>query len=248
MEQARKIQIPTSQVLFLGKYESFHYMAETYILGINGLDSNFSDEIWFQVGRLAKKFHSIPVSGFGLELSDEHRGIFRNPFQATLEEQVFYNSSCLKKDDILISLGAYEENNIPIIRSIFDYIIQSNYRIGLNHGDLSRKNTIIDNDMRVSLIDYGCAIAHIVPFYDFAYILGETVKGREPDISMLKHFANGYGISLKIIDDMKKDIFAVMLLTIFDKVRWCFAHNDKDAGYYAQFANKVLKETTQYFG
>lgn len=247
MEQAVKLGIPTPQVLHIGKSESLSFMVETYIDGTNGLDSDNPEEVWFYIGEYARKLHSLPISGFGSELADEHDGVFASHFSPTLTQQVDYNIEQLTADDYLLSLGVYNESNLIDIYKIFDYIKQCNYKIGFNHGDLSRKNTLISKNNIVTLLDYGCAIAHAVPFYDFTYIFGETVKGREPSDSMIQSFIDGYGITRGELNSMKKDIYSVMLLNAFDKVRWAFDHHDAETEYYASFANKVLVKALIFF-
>ncbi|NLV33985.1 MAG: hypothetical protein GXY21_05545 [Clostridiaceae bacterium] len=105
------------------------------------------------------------------------------------------------------------------------------------------KNTLVSKNNIVPLIDYGCAVAHAVPFYDFTYIFGETVKGREPSDSMTQCYIDGYGITRGELNSMKKDIYSVMLLSAFNKVRWAFNHHDAEIKYYSSFANKVLTKT-----
>jgi aminoglycoside phosphotransferase (APT) family kinase protein len=244
MEQAEKLGIPTPQVLHIGKSESLSFMVETYIDGINGLDIDIPEEVWFYIGEYARKLHSIPISGFGSELADEHDGVFASHFNPTLTQLVDYNIEQLTSDDYL---GIFTESNLIDILKIFDYIKQCNYEIGFNHGDLSRKNTLVSKNNIVTLLDYGCAVAHAVPFFDLSYIFGETVKGREPSDSMIQSFIDGYGITRGELNSMKKDIYSVMLLNAFDKVRWAFDHHDTEIEYYASYANKVLAKTLIFF-
>jgi len=247
MEQAILLNIPTPRVLIIDKFESISFIVTTYVEGINGLESSNADEIWYYIGYYAKKLHSLPVQGFGLKLLDKHNGVFIDDFNPTLNKQVDYNISQLTHDDFFLLYSVYDKSDTHDIVNIFEYIKQCNYKIGFNHGDLSRKNTIIDKNGVVTLIDYGCAIVHAVPYFDLTYIFGETVKGREPNESMIKSFIKGYGLSNSELEDMKKDIFAVMLLSVFDKTRWAMNHNDRDKEYYASVANKVLTQTLKFF-
>lgn len=246
MNQAVLLGIPTPEVLYIGRYEDISYMIETFIEGDNGLDSNNPEEVWYYIGKYSKKLHSIPVLGFGLELTNPKLGEFTDTFSPTLTAQVDYNISQLTSTDSLYDLGVYEKDNVNELIKILEYIKLCNYSIGLNHSDLSRKNTIVNNG-NVALIDYGCAIAHAVPLYDFSYIFGETVKGSEPSSSMVQSFIDGYGLSISELDDMKKDIYAVMLLNALDKTRWAVDHKEKDTVSYATFANKVLSHTLKFF-
>lgn len=246
MEQAKALSIPTAEVVYIGKTESMSFMIETYIEGKNALDCDNPEEVWFYIGKYARKLHTLPVSGFGLELADGENGVFMNSFCQSIDEQVDYNLSMLTTDDYFLSYGVYTNEERKDIIRIFDYIKHRKYTIGFNHGDLSRKNMLVCKDGSFVLLDYGCAIAHAVPFYDLTYIFGETVKGREPSEGMIKSFAAGYGITIDELNTMKRDIYAVMLLNAFDKVRWAYDHNDKETEYYASFAKKVLAKTLEF--
>ena len=99
----------------------------------------------------------------------------------------------------------------------------------------------------ISLIDYGCSIVHIVPYYDFSYILGENVKGRDPNNEMIQNFINGYGIPLHEFEKMKKDIFDIMLFKAFDKLRSAIDKDNTEIQSVSAFAKKVLAEARALF-
>lgn len=247
MEQASDLAIPVPQVLKIGNCGPVSYMIETCIHGENGLDNDNPELLWYHIGKYARKLHSIPVTGFGLALTDEENGIFSDSFSPTLEEQVDYNLTQLTAGDPLCFLGAYEKGKLNSIIEILEYVKRRNYRIGLNHGDLSRKNTIIGPDGSVTLIDFGCALAHAVPYYDFANIFGEVINGGEPDTNMLHSLAEGYGISYGGLMDMKKDIYAIMLLNAFDKARWALDQRRDEIQAYVLFADRVLAKALKLF-
>ncbi len=250
LEQAHKLGVPSPQVIYIGVCEDVSYMIETCVDGINGFEGDKPEEAWFQIGSYAKKLHSIPVAGFGMELADEQNGVFTDGFSPTLERQIEYNISQLTPDDVFRSLGIYDESHLNDIVKVFEYVGWRGYRIGLNHGDLSLKNTMVDKNNNVSLIDYGCALAHVVPFYDFTYVLRDEFRANEANGTtegMIRSFMAGYGISPGEFNDMKKDIFAVMLLNAFDKARWAFDRRRESIKEYATFANKVLLNTLEFF-
>jgi aminoglycoside phosphotransferase (APT) family kinase protein len=247
MEQALWLGIPTPKVLQIGINDFVPFMIESYIDGINGLESDKPDNIWFKIGEYARKLHSIPVSGFGLEFTDERSGHFTDYFSPTLMQQIDYNISQLTSDDVFLSLGVYSKDEKNYILDIFEYIKHRNYTIGFNHGDLSLRNTIISEDNVISLIDYGCSIAHVVPYYDFSYILGENIKGRDPNNERIQSFLSGYGISFHEFSKIKIDILAVMLLNTFDKLRWAIDKKPTEIQSISAFAKKVVTQTHTYF-
>jgi thiamine kinase-like enzyme len=198
------------------------------------------------MGDYANKLNSLTVFGFGLDLQDEQNGYFADYLNPTVTHQIDYIISQLTSD-VFLSLGVYCKNKINYILEIFEYIKHCNYKIGFNHGDLSLRNTIISEDNTISLIDYGCSMAHIVPYYDFSYILGENIKGRDPNNEMIQSFINGYGISLHEFTKMKNDILAVMLFKTFDKLRWLIDNDHTEIQSVSLFAKKVLAQTHAYF-
>ena len=117
------------------------FIALSYIDGEEGRDSLESKlYLWRTLGKYAELVHSIGVHGLGLKLSEITEGDSMKYWLRYLE----YNSVSLTKDDALIQLNVLTLSDSVQIKRVFENLKGREFRFGLNHGDLSLKNVIVD--------------------------------------------------------------------------------------------------------
>jgi aminoglycoside phosphotransferase (APT) family kinase protein len=212
---ARGIPVPT--VLDVGLIEEHAYMIQAYISGDEGRNSQFPrSHIWRQLGRYTKLIHSIEVAGFGLELPDLTEG----DSQESWLEYLNYNIESLNENDELIKLKVVTQSQSRVIRAMFEDLKRKAFNFGLNHGDLSLKNVIVDESGKVSLLDWGSAEASIVPHHDLIQMLKMNILENDPDGAAFQSFLEGYGISQSEFEQMRPTLESLLLLRAFDKLRW----------------------------
>ena len=213
IEQATELGIPGPTVLALDVLDGRPYMLQTCVAGVNGEDSALGDEaICFALGQYARRIHSIALNGFGEELADFHRGDGMTRWQGW----VVYNLDSLTPDDALRTLGVYEREQAEAIRYRFELLKNMPVTLALTHGDLSARNTIVDDIGRIALLDWGCAEAHLAPHYDLL-CLTQQAHFRE---AHLHSFAAGYGLSADAFARVSAELTSLKLLKAFDLVRW----------------------------
>jgi aminoglycoside phosphotransferase (APT) family kinase protein len=204
-------------VLDVGVIEQHAYMIQAYIAGDEGRDSQFpKSHIWRQLGRYARLIHSIEVAGFGLKLQDLTHGDSRESWL----EYLTYNIEGLNENDELIKLKVVSQSESKVIRTIFEDLKGKAFNFGLNHGDLSLKNVIVDESGKVNLLDWGSAEASIVPHHDLIQMLKMNMLENDPDDAAIHSFLDGYGISQSEFEQMRPTLESLLLLRAFDKLRW----------------------------
>lgn len=217
IDKAAARSVPVATVLDLGVIEEHAYIIQTYIAGDEGRDSQFPrNHIWRQLGRYARLIHSIEVTGFGLKLEDLTQGDSRESWL----EYLNYNIESLNENDELIKLKVVTQSQSKVIRAIFGDLKRKTFNFGLNHGDLSLKNVIVDESARVNLLDWGSAEASIVPHHDLIQILKMNMLENDPDDAAVQSFLDGYGISQSEFEQMRPTLQSLLLLRAFDKLRW----------------------------
>jgi aminoglycoside phosphotransferase (APT) family kinase protein len=217
IDKAAVRSVPVATVLDVGMIEDHAYMIQTYIAGDEGRDSHFPrSHIWRRLGRYARLIHSIEVAGFGLTLQDLTQGDSR----ASWLEYLNYNIESLNENDELIKLKVVTQSQSRVIRGIFEDLKRTAFNFGLNHGDLSLKNVIVDDSGKVNLLDWGSAEASIVPHHDLIQMLKMNMLENDPDEPAFQSFLDGYGLSQSEFEQMTPTLESLLLLRAFDKLRW----------------------------
>ncbi|MCM3628457.1 aminoglycoside phosphotransferase family protein [Paenibacillus glycanilyticus] len=242
IEQAGAVGIPGPEVLSIGILDDTAYMIQAFIDGDNGLDSKVSKvEVWRQFGEYTRIINTIQVKGFGENLKDPVRGEFQSPPHAGSDGSwlgyVQYNIDSLTEHDPLIQLGVITPNDSRQVRSLFENLKKDTFRFGLNHGDISLKNTIINHADEVILLDWCNSEVSAVPHGTVAQVMHCQMLGliEGPNIEEFHAFLDGYGLN-------KTDLTAMwhlLLLKAFDTLRWAIDQCPDRIEAYAAFAKQA---------
>ncbi|WP_307544566.1 phosphotransferase family protein [Paenibacillus sp. V4I5] len=216
-------------------------MIQSFIDDDNGLDSTvLKSDVWRQLGEYAKLIHSIQVKGFGENLIDPNNGEFQSPSHAgsdgSWQGYVQYNINSLTEYDRFINLGVITQMESQRVRKLFENLKKEPFRFGLNHGDISLKNTIVNQEGQVILLDWGSAEVSVVSHGDIIQVMQCQILGEGPNIDEFKAFLDGYGLSEKDLTDLKH----LLLLRAFDKLRWAIDRSPNLIEPFAAFAKQVV--------
>jgi aminoglycoside phosphotransferase (APT) family kinase protein len=232
---ARGVLVPS--VISVGRCEGNAYIIQSYIAGDEGRDSPAPKlGIWRELGKYAKLIHSIGVPGFGLRLSEIKRGDARKSWLRYLE----YNIESLTENDLLIKLKVLTQLQSKLIKDVFANLRGREFTFGLNHGDISLKNTIVDMRDRVNLLDWGSAEAGIVPHHDLIQMLKMNMLEGHPDSEEIRAFLDGYGISPAELERMMPELESLLVLRAFDKLRWAIDWNIKELDRFVSHAREAV--------
>ncbi|MCK9857052.1 aminoglycoside phosphotransferase family protein [Paenibacillus sp. ATY16] len=242
IEQAAAVGVPGPEVLSIGIVDETAYMIQTFIEGDNGLDSAVPKSyVWRKLGEYAKLIHSIQVKGYGGDLIDLVNGYFQSPSHAGSDGSwlgyVQYNINSLTEHDRLIELGVITQMESKRVRKRFENLKSTRFRFGLNHGDISLKNTIVNQANQVILLDWNPEVS-VVPHATVAQLMHYQILGLEESASVeeFKAFMDGYGISEKDLTETRH----FLLLRAFDNLRWAIDRSPDLIVPYAAFAKQLL--------
>lgn len=212
IEQSADKNVPSPKVLGLGFKEDLVYMILSFIDGSHP-DNLQQYKIWKLLGRYAATVHQIQTAGFGDHMVKP--GFFNGSWDNFLD----YNISSLTKTDILIKDGILTNDESAKIKKLFEELKNKKFRFALNHGDISLKNCLVDNQDQVYLIDWGSAESHIIPHFDLIEIIKASfnLAINNPNF---KAFLKGYGISGLELKSLLPEIKTLMILRAIDKLRW----------------------------
>ena len=207
--KSHQLQIPVSKVFEVGQWDDRAYMIQSYVEGFIPSGAQ-TLPVWEKLGEYAQKIHSIAVTGWGENLTEE--GVF----DASWEKYVQYNINSLNGNDPLIAMDILTGRLSKEIKSLFERVQAQKFKFGLCHGDIALRNTLVNSEGIIYLLDWGCARAEVVPHYD----INEILLSSKPDESALQAFLAGYGISQGEFEDMKADLNVLLLLHKVDTLRW----------------------------
>jgi len=238
IEKAALLGVAVAKVLDVGLSEEHAYMIQKYISGDEGRDTYFpKSDVWLELGRYASLIHSIEVAGFGLKLQDLIQGDSRESWL----EYLNYNIDSLNDDDELIVLGVLTKSQSNVVSPIFADLKGESFDFGLNHGDLSLKNVIVDESGKVNLVDWGSAEASIVPHHDLIQLLKMNMLENDPDNAAIRSFLEGYGMPLSEFEQMRPTLDSLLLLRAFDKLRWALDSGIDGLESYITHAKQVME-------
>ncbi|KAI7253136.1 hypothetical protein KC345_g11411, partial [Hortaea werneckii] len=242
IEQAAAFGIPGPEALSVGIVDETAYMIQTFVEGDNGLDSTLpKSDVWRQLGQYAKRIHSIPVKGYGENLADPVQGEFHSPAHQGSDGSwlgyVQHNINSLTEEDRLIELGVLTWMQSQRVREQFKVLKEETFRFGLVHGDLSLKNTIVNQAGQVILIDWGNAEVRTVPHGDMIWVMQCRILDGVPETEEFQAFLDGYG---GINAEDHAEMRVMLLLKAFDNLRWAIDRSPDRIGSYADFAKQVV--------
>ena len=223
-------------VLSVGRAYGRAYMIETFVPGVNGKKVKDTVAIYRVLGKYVKRIHSINASGFGETLKDSKRGIFKDSWKKYLD----YNIKSLTDDDKLIALKVITKEQSRSVKNVFQNLKRQKFTFGLNHGDISLANTLVDRSGKIALLDWGCAEVHIIPHFELMYLLGLQMEEGRPTTAELKAFLKGYGMSQRKFVALRVEILNLMLLNSFDKLRWAIDRNPAKIKEFSKRVKRVL--------
>lgn len=177
------------------------------------------------------------VTRWGEDFVDDRPGGQRASWLKFLND----NIESLTDDDPLIGLGVLSRERSPLVRRLFEELSDKTFRFGLNHGDLSLWNTLVEPSGTVNLLDWGSAEAHIVPHFDMLYVIRHHLRDGTPTVEEMTTFRQGYGMSDEEHERLKPELDRLFLLLSFDKLRWAIDRNPSRIEEYVGRATTALR-------
>ena len=210
MAQAASVGVNVAASIGYGVLGKWNYSVQSFEGMESGKGSANQIPIWEFLGRSAAQFHKIPVEGFGAILIDSDVGRFKESWQRYLAD----NIHSLPTDPIRAELTEAEAAELG---HRFEQLGEVPLEFGLCHGDLHPRNVVLDQN-RMTLIDWGCAHAHVVPHFDFR----ELLRSHASESAAVQAFMCGYGIADEATV-LLREVESILLLCSFDLVRWARA-------------------------
>jgi Ser/Thr protein kinase RdoA (MazF antagonist) len=221
MEQARRVGVPTPEVLQVGRHDERPFMILGEVAGIPGTHWSDAAGVLRQLGSLAARLHQVRTRGFGSAIGDA-AGEPRNwPRWADFLEHELQLHERLRMLD--------EVNALPRpARQALDNTVAQIRRWTrppvLHHGDLRLKNVLVspDDGHIVALIDWEDCLSAPSPHWDLAIALHDI----GPDEK--EAFLEGYGLSPARFARIAPELRALNVLNYAWVIRQALADGQRD--------------------
>ena len=232
LERAEAASVPGPRVLALGVDGPLSYMFESYVPGEHGASVAQAEAVWEALGDYARRIHSITVEGFGDAMIAPGR--FGGDWRAHLT----YNLEALSPSDELLRRGLIDAPLQRRLRERLRQLDRTQLRIGLCHGDLSLKNTVVESG-RVTLLDWGSAEAHVVPHLDLLEALKSSFR-LDAEAMGFGALLRGYGLDVGDFTALRPELEALLCLRALDKLRWALDRRPDRVEHYSVYLRDVL--------
>jgi len=231
-ESSSKIGLKVPKVITYGTDNDYSYILLEYIQGLNGNAIVSNRDLWSNLGKQLRLIHSIPVHGFGESLNSIVNGNAQE-----WEHYLQANITSLKNQSLITKLGINQSTSQKL-QQLFNDLLIKRFTFGLNHGDFSLKNIILQDSIPY-IIDWGSAEAHIVPHHDLAVILDESLEEESVEYASL---LSGYGMVRADYEVIKKEIITLQLLEAIDKFRWALDNSANQIEHYSRQVEKFVQK------
>lgn len=234
--QAIQQGIPSPRVLNIGRMDGCAYMIQSFVEGKYGEDLSLDRPfIWRCLGQYVALIGAIKVEGFGENLSDFRTGRFDDTWSRYLQ----YNIDSLTSADRLIELGVITNAQSEFVRNLFEQLQNYPLNVGLSHGDVSLKNTVISPGETVYLLDWGSA--EVFPFGDILQVLKGHITQDKPTWKEYLAFVEGLGIDQAGYRAQEWLVHTLLVLRAFDKLRWAIDRSPRNIANFSAYAAKVFE-------
>ncbi len=192
LNQAAAHGIPSPATIATGVHRGVCYLIQTFVDGAPGTSQRSAD-LWRTLGRYARIVHRIPLT------EDAPNGLFSRfgrDLPAAWQAHLDYHLGQLNPADPLIKRGVYDPRDQTGLRSLVSRLRARPITVGLSHGDLSIRNTLVQPDTEPVLLDWGSASTGPTPYGDLLTLLKMHRATGDPSSDELAAFADGCGLDL----------------------------------------------------
>lgn len=226
IDRVRKEGVPVAEILKVGNdIIDTPYMVQKKLHGEVGLYHPEKKKILQKMGDYTRCVHSIATTAYGkvFDWSDEE-DCKNFTWSEFLDNEIELN----KRIKILEKNKMMPKDALGKLRDNLEIITEWNLPTVLNHGDMRRKNVIVDEKGNINaIIDWEEASSNIAPYWDLSIALHDL------SIDDKQFFLEGYGMKPKEYAEIYETIKSLNLINYAPVI--------------ADFAKKKDKNNLEYY-
>lgn len=190
MDRVRKEGVPVAEIIRLGNdVIDSPYMVQKKLDGEVALYHPEKKKILHKMGEYTCLINSITTNAFGKVFDWSEERLSKNfTWKAFLDNEIELNN----RIEILERNKMMPHDALEKLRDALERIGEWNLPTVLNHGDMRRKNVIVDEKGNIrAIIDWEEACSNIAPYWDLSIALHDL------SIDDKQFFLEGYGMEPK---------------------------------------------------
>lgn len=190
IDRVRKEGLPVAEIIKVGSdIIDAPYMVQKKLQGQVALYHPEKKKILQKMGEYTCLINSIPTTAYGNVFDWSSERLSKNfTWAAFLDNEI----ECNERLQVLERNKMMSTNALEKLRNNLERIEDLNLPTVLNHGDMRRKNVLVDEKGTIkAIIDWEEACSNIAPYWDFSIALHDL------SIDDKQFFLEGYGIEPK---------------------------------------------------
>jgi aminoglycoside phosphotransferase (APT) family kinase protein len=205
IDKVRGVGIPVADIIEIGNdVTKYPYMIQKKVEGTEALYHHDKKKVLHQMGEFTAHIHTIKTNGFGKCFDwsgDDH---LKN---TTWREYIDKELKLEQRLKVFSQHKILSRKNINKLKSTLIELPGNKPQPRLNHGDLRRKNVIVNDKGDITaIIDWGEGCSNIAPVWDLSIALHDL------SVDDKQYFLEGYGISAKQYAAIADSIKALNIL------------------------------------
>lgn len=202
--------VNTASPVAIGTEGRWYFSIQTFIEGLGAEEFDDQFFIWHELGKVAKKIHTIEIEGFG-----ENPKFEKNPDgDKTWKDVVLWFEKRVFCDNLFLKFDILTQTDLEKIKEIIDLILKWDIKPVLCHGNLTPRNAIIKSNNQLFVYDWGtsCGFPKEREFAEFvAWDIPEEYQ---------QAFFEGYGYTRGEYEKNKNQIYIFAIMRLIDAARW----------------------------
>ena len=200
----------TPAVVAIGRHGNHCFSVQERVQGT--VASNYQGnllDVWEQVGRYSRYFHSIKTPGYLFDLFTEA------PDPTGIWCQQYFNGLGRSEDAKLVRQGLISEADFERGLIALEPLKQLKFEPTLAHGNLTLKNIIVDTAGKAHIIDWGTCQGHSAVDLD----ISELLVFKTP-AEALKGYLRGHNLPENYLEQNSELLDRLQLARFFTTAKW----------------------------
>lgn len=218
---AKEKGIPVAEILEVGfDIISAPYMLQRKLDGADATHHPDRHKVLYELGRFARRIHSIPTSGYGKVFDWSQNELSKNN---TWKEFLLNELDFNERLHTIRELNILTRPHLKKLLRYYNAIEKWKDIPSLNHGDLRLKNVIINDRGKIlAIIDWENCMSSIAPYWDLSIALHDlSIDGKQ-------YFLDGYGISPQAFEKVSQAIRTINIINYAPVLRRLSERKDEE--------------------
>jgi hygromycin-B 4-O-kinase len=170
IQKVSELGIPVAEIVDVGdQVIEFPYMVQKKVEGTEALYHPNKKKVLNQMGEITARINTIKTKGFGKRFDwSKDEGQKNTSWAEFLEKELELD----KRLQLFLQHGMLTKESVKKLKITLESLVGTRSRTMLNHGDMRRKNVLVNESADVvAIIDWEESCSNIAPTWDLSIAL-----------------------------------------------------------------------------